>query len=66
MPAGSSGPVNSIGDINLNVVAFFCEVCHQISFFLNERYLKLDCVMIIKDVQITFQLFFDLKSFRFL
>jgi hypothetical protein len=53
MPAGSSGPVNSIGAINLNIVAFICEVCHQISFF-NERYLKLDHVMIIKDAQMSF------------
>jgi hypothetical protein len=47
MPAGSNGPVSSIGAINLNIVALIHEVCHHISFF-NEICLKLDHVMFVK------------------
>jgi hypothetical protein len=32
MPAGSSGPVNSIEFISLNIVSLVIKTCHRISF----------------------------------
>jgi hypothetical protein len=61
MPAGSSGPVNSIRAIDLNIVALIFKNLSP-DFILTERCLKLDRVMIVEMLDVL-QLFFDLQSF---
>jgi hypothetical protein len=66
MPAGSSGPVNSIGDFNLTSWLSFVKFVtsfHSFKRKVSETGLRL---VLFKDVQIILQLFFDLKFFRFL